>query len=473
MKQLTFHARSNMNDLNGITLQTLLDNANIGVIIHRWDTSIVYANPTALKLLRLTHDQIIGKTSIDPQWRFIDEANRPIQNENFPVSLVKRFKEPLNNTVLGVIDSKELTPTWFMINAYPEFAKNIEDSFIIVTFNDISNQKTLFSFNEIVDNAQDIIIVTEAENINKPLGPRIVYVNKAFERLTGYSKEEVIGDTPRILQGKATNLEELAKIKKALIKKDTVNTTILNYSKTGHPYWLNMSIFPLKNKYGDVTHFAALERDVTSEKYYAEQLESKNKTLKEIKENLEQIIHQKTQELHDANKKLHHHAYFDWLTNIPNRRGFTEEAMKLISRGKREKLYLLIGLVDIDLFKNVNDTYGHDIGDLVLREIAQTLSDFFRQEDVFGRFGGEEFAFCLLISEQDKALEICERIRIKVADKTIELQDNTPLSITVSIGATVTNADCITLEDGIKSADNALYDAKNSGRNCVCFNNDS
>jgi PAS domain S-box-containing protein len=104
----------------------------------------------------------------------------------------------------------------------------------------------------------------------------------------------VIGDTPRILQGKATDLEELKKIKKALINKETVNTTILNYSKTGHPYWLNMSIFPLKNKYGDVTHFAALERDVTSEKYYAEQLESKNKTLKEIKENLEQIIHQKT-----------------------------------------------------------------------------------------------------------------------------------------------------------------------------------
>ncbi len=468
MKQFRFHKRSTMNDFNGVTLHTLLENANIGVVIHRWDTSVVYANPTALRLLRLSHDQIIGKTAMDPQWRFIDEANHPLPYDNFPVSLVKRFKAPLNNEVIGVIDSIESTPTWFMINAYPEFAKEIDDSFIIVTFNDISDQKNLFSFSEIVDNAQDVIIVTEADNIDKPLGPRIVYVNKAFEQLTGYSKEEAVGETPRILQGKETDLDELAKIKKALVNKTAISTTILNYSKTGHPYWLNINIFPLQNKYGEITHFAALERDVTSEKYYAEQLESKNKTLKEIKENLEQIIHQKTQELHDANKQLYHHAYFDLLTKIPNRRSFTEQAIKQFSRGKREKVYVLTGLIDIDLFKKVNDTYGHDVGDLVLKEVAQTLSSFFRQEDVYGRFGGEEFAFCILITEQGKAFEICERFREKVAEKVIDLKDNTKLSITVSIGAAVTFDDeSVTLEEEIKRADIALYDAKNSGRNCI------
>ncbi|WP_102796470.1 sensor domain-containing diguanylate cyclase [Bowmanella denitrificans] len=461
-----------MNDFNGVTLHTLLENANIGVVIHRWDTSVVYANPTALRLLRLSHDQIIGKTAMDPQWRFIDEASHPLPYDNFPVSLVKRFKAPLSNEILGVIDSIKLTPTWFMVNAYPEFAKEIDDSFIIVTFNDISDQKNLFSFSEIVDNAQDVIIVTEADNIDKPLGPRIVYVNKAFELLTGYSKAEVVGETPRILQGKDTDIEELARIKKALANKEAINTTILNYSKTGHPYWLNINIFPLKNKYGEVTHFAALERDVTSEKYYAEQLESKNKALKEIKENLEGIIHKKTQELHDTNKKLYHHAYFDLLTKIPNRRSFTEQAIKQFSRGKREKLYVLTGLLDIDFFKKVNDAYGHDVGDLVLKEVAQIFPSFFRREDVYGRFGGEEFAFCILISEQDKAFEICERLREKVAHKAIELGDSTKLSITVSIGATVTFDDeDAKLEEEIRRADIALYEAKNSGRNRICINN--
>ncbi|MDO6425609.1 diguanylate cyclase [Thalassotalea sp. 1_MG-2023] len=460
-----------MTKLNGVTLQTLLENANIGIVVHSWDTTVVYANPVALKLLRLTHEQIIGRDALDPQWRFIDEGNRPVQHENYPVSMVKRFKAPLNNEVLGVIDSNQLKPSWFMVNAYPELAHKIEDSFIVVTFNDISEQKHLFSFRSIVDNAQDVIIVTESANIDMPLGPSIVYVNKAFERLTGYTQDEVIGDTPRILQGKDTDKHELAKIKQALLNKQAITTTILNYSKTGHPYWLSMSIFPLKNKYGDVTHFAALERDVTSEKYYAEQLESKNLSLKNIKENLEKIIHEKTQELYDANKKLYHHAYYDALTEIPNRRSFTEQANKQLSRAKRDQAVILLGLIDIDLFKKFNDNYGHAVGDQVLIAVAKTLYAFFRQEDVFGRYGGEEFAFCILITDEDQAYDICERLSKKIALSTISLEDETQLSITVSIGASVAHVDeKTTLTKELNNADTALYQAKSSGRNCVKVN---
>ncbi|MDT0604772.1 diguanylate cyclase [Thalassotalea castellviae] len=457
-----------MKSLTGVTLQSLLEKANIGVVIHNWDTKVVYANPVALKLLRLTHEQMIGKDAKDPQWRFIDEGYRPIQPENYPVSLVKRFKTPLNNEVLGVVDSKNEQPSWFMVNAYPELSNTITESFLVVTFNDISEQKNLFSYSAIVDNAKDVIIVTEAESIEAPLSPRIVYVNKAFEALTGYTKDEVIGETPRILQGKDTDKAELAKIRHALTEKKSIKSTILNYSKSGHPYWLNMDIFPLTNKYGDVTHFAALERDVTSDKYYAEQLESKNKGLKEIKANLESIIREKTQKLHDANKKLYRHAYYDDLTDIPNRRSFTEQAVKQFSRAKRENSVILSGLIDIDLFKRFNDTYGHAIGDQVLVSVATSLSSFFRQEDVYGRYGGEEFAFCILISDQNKALDICERLKDKMAQSMITLEDNTELSVTVSIGVSVATADKTTnLTDEIIKADKALYEAKNNGRNCV------
>jgi diguanylate cyclase (GGDEF)-like protein/PAS domain S-box-containing protein len=460
-----------MNNLNGVTLQTLLEKANIGVVIHNWDTKVVYANPVALKLLRLTHEQMIGTDAKDPQWRFIDEGNRPVQPENYPVSLVKRFKAPLNNEVLGVIDSKNNEPSWFMVNAYPELSKTIEESFLVVTFNDISAQKNLFSFRAIVDNAKDIIIVTEAEDIKAPLSPRIVYVNKAFENLTGYTKDEVIGETPRILQGKDTDKAELAKITQALKNKQAVSSTILNYSKSGHPYWLNMDIFPLTNKYGEVTHFAALERDVTSDKYYAEQLESKNKGLKEIKANLETMIREKTKELHDANKKLYHHAYYDELTDIPNRRSFTEQAIKQFSRAKREHSAMLTGLIDIDLFKRFNDTYGHAIGDQVLVSVATTLSSFFRQEDVYGRYGGEEFAFCILISDHSKVLDICQRLKDKMAQSIIKLEDSTELSVTVSIGVSIASTECTnSLTDELIKADKALYEAKNCGRNCVKIN---
>ena len=461
-----------MSSLNGVTLQTLLENANIGVVIHNWDTKVVYANPVALKLLRLTHEQMIGADTKDPQWRFIDEGNRPIQPENYPVSLVKRFKAPLNNEVMGVIDSKNNEPSWFMVNAYPELSKNLEESFLVVTFNDISEQKNLFSYSAIVDNAKDVIIVTEADRIDAPLSPRIVYVNKAFESLTGYSKEEVIGETPRILQGKDTDKAELAKIRQALSDNQAINSTILNYSKSGHPYWLNMDIFPLTNKYGEVTHFAALERDVTSEKYYAEQLESKNRGLKEIKANLETIIREKTQELHDANKKLYHHAYYDELTDIPNRRYFTEQATKQFSRANREHCLILTGLIDIDLFKRFNDTYGHAVGDKVLVAVSNTLSSFFRQEDAYGRYGGEEFAFCILITDDSKVMEICQRLKDKMSQAMVTLEDDTALSITVSIGVSVVNVDKMSeLVDELAKADKALYDAKSNGRDCVKIHN--
>ena len=431
----------------------------------------MYANPTALRLLRLSYEQMIGKDAFDPQWRFIDEASHTLLNEQFPVSQVKRFKNPIYNMVLGVIDSSQDKPSWFMVNAYPEIAETDKNSFIVVTFNDITDKKSLFSFQSIVDNAQDIIIVTEADDLLKPLGPRIVYVNNAFEKLTGYSREEVIGETPRILQGKETDQEELDRIRVALQNKQNVSAKLRNYTKTGHPYWLSLNIFPLRNKYNEVTHFAAIERDVTSEIYSAEQLETHNKNLKELKSNLEKIVRIRTQELHDVNKKLHRFAYYDVLTKIPNRRCFLEQAKQQISRAKRDHQVLLVGLLDIDNFKKINDSYGHDIGDKVLVKLAHAFSVFFRQEDTYGRYGGEEFAFCILLQDNTQSLDICERLRKSIAELRFDVDPATSFALTVSIGTSVTLANAETsLEVELIAADKALYRAKQKGRNRVEIN---
>lgn len=409
-----------MNGIDAISLQTLLENAHIGVVIHRWDTSIVYANPTALKLLRLTYEQIIGRDLADPQWRFIDDGNRVLHHNEFPANKVKRFRNPVTNEIMGVLDGNRKNATWFLVNAYMDEADKLEDSFIIVTFNDITDSKNLFSYENILQNSQDIVIVTEAGDIDSPTGPKIIYVNAAFEKLTGYSASDVIGETPRILQGKHTDPDTLARIRTALLEKKSIREKILNYGKTGHPYWLDMNIFPLTNRYGDITHYAAIERDITEQMYHAEQLEKRNKDLKLLKDNLEQLVSQRTDELRMANQQLERLAFNDSLTNLPNRRSFNDHAAKQI----------------------------------------------FRQEDIYGRIGGEEFAFSIIIGNKSDAELICNRLLDSLREKKILLDCNQHISITASIGYSLASPNTeICFDEEMRRADQALYQAKNNGRN--------
>jgi PAS domain S-box-containing protein len=138
-----------------------------------------------------------------------------------------------------------------------------------------------FSIEDVIKLANDIVIITEAYPLDEP-GPKIVYVNEAFTHLTGYTREEIIGKTPRVLQGSDSDTKSRAKLREALEKKESVRTTIINYSKSGRKYWLDINIIPLKNGKGEVTHFAAIERDLTDIKQAEEEIKKQNKLLQEL-----------------------------------------------------------------------------------------------------------------------------------------------------------------------------------------------
>ena len=150
---------------------------------------------------------------------------------------------------------------------------------------DITEQKEkeqhLKLLESVIINTSDSVLITEAEPFDEP-GPRILYVNDAFTKMTGYSSEEVIGKTPRILQGPKSDKIELQRLGEAIRKWQSFETTIINYKKNGEEFWINFSLTPVANEKGWYTHWIAIERDVTDLKKYISTLESQNIKLREI-----------------------------------------------------------------------------------------------------------------------------------------------------------------------------------------------
>jgi len=164
-------------------------------------------------------------------------------------------------------------------------------------------------------------------------------------------------------------------------------------------------------------------------------------------------------------------ATTDSLTGVLNRRAFMERMGKEIQRAKREETPISLILMDIDHFKNVNDTYGHQTGDLVLQRVTDQLIDRSRAYDFVGRYGGEEFVICVLSPEGIDPKSIAERMRQNIEAQTIVTDhSDQSLHITASFGVGICRPGS---EDGldalIKRTDKALYEAKNSGRNRVCL----
>tara|TARA_R110000737_G_scaffold281582_1_gene288192 strand:- start:2329 stop:3255 length:927 start_codon:yes stop_codon:yes gene_type:complete len=307
----------------------------------------------------------------------------------------------------------------------------------VVSFLDITRQKKIIPFEDIVELANDIIVVTDATPIVED-GPKIVYVNQAFTELTGYTKEEAIGKTPRILQGPNTSVETTDKIRTALSQQLAIKAQILNYSKTGKEYWLDMNIVPMKSEFDDVYYFAAVERDITAQIEREEQL-----------------------------KEL---SVRDPLTSLLNRRGFFEAAQALLYYSKRNKKPVTLAMIDIDHFKKINDQYGHHIGDEVLKNLTQTMRQYFRNSDIIVRLGGEEFAILLSDSTLANANEKLEAFRKTIEQSAVIIAAITSINFTISVGlATCQNASAYNLDLMLKDADKYLYKAKDAGRNQVCM----
>ena len=196
-------------------------------------------------------------------------------------------------------------------------------------------------------------------------------------------------------------------------------------------------------------------------------LSAKNQTLLEMNRELEAKIHERTHELAEANARLGQLAVTDGLTGLYNHRHFHERLALEVERSQRSGLPLSLLMLDVDHFKQFNDSFGHPAGDEVLRQLARVLTDARRANDVVARYGGEEFSVILVDTAKFTAAKVAERLRERV--EAHDFSDAAPKAGTlgVSIGVATFPDDGTDAEALVRAADTALYVAKRAGRNRV------
>lgn len=276
--------------------------------------------------------------------------------------------------------------------------------------------------------SRDGILLTDAQSC-------IVDLNPAASEITGYSREEIIGNTPRLWRSDHHEPEFYRQMWHALLETGGWRGEIWNRRKSGEVYPALLSIDAIRNEAGEVQNYVSVFSDISS--------------LKQSQARLEYLAH------HDA------------LTDLPNRTLFNDRLGHALSRSLRSRRVLAVVLLDLDHFKNVNDSLGHAAGDRILREAADRLRSVLRKEDTLARFGGDEFAVLLEDIEIDMVATTAERIRAVIAQPF--LVDLRTFFLGVSIGISLFPNDGETVASLISNADAAMYQAKAQGRNAYAF----
>lgn len=306
---------------------------------------------------------------------------------------------------------------------------------VLGTNTDIDLRKKIESefrkFSLAVEQSPSVIMITDMEG-------NILYVNASFERITGYSREETLGENPRILKSGHQSPEVYRNLWETITKGLEWRGEMINRCKDGSEIWMRISISPVAEESGKITSYVSVQEDIT-----------------EIKNN---------------ETRLEFLATTDELTRIYNRRRFMECAREEHKRSQRYKHSMGLVMFDIDHFKTINDTYGHDGGDEVLRRMASLVKEYLRETDIVGRLGGEEFGIVLLETDVTGAIQFVERLRQHLAETLFNINGK-EIHVTASFGISMCTekSPAASVDALLKEADQAMYHAKEMGRNRVAL----
>jgi diguanylate cyclase (GGDEF)-like protein/PAS domain S-box-containing protein len=426
-------------------LDDLLDHLPAGVVVHDVNGRILSANALAERLLGHSEAELCGIKAIESVWTVLYADGSVMPPADYPVNRVLRTREPVSDQVIGVAELGSDALRWMICNAYPEIdtAGNLRGA--TVCFTDCTElkraQQSLHKSEERLRLA--LLGSTDAPWDWNLMTGEVYYSDRWWEMLA-YAPGECAADTeawrrhmhpddrPRVDAFVAGLLRG---------QQQTYNIEFRLRHRDGHYVPVLARGFVLRDASGRALRISGVNTDLTERKR--------------------------------AEQHIYELAYFDYLTGLPNRRFLIEELDHILARNARHHQFSALLFIDLDNFKLLNDTLGHDVGDMLLRQVAGRLRQALRESDLLSRLGGDEFV--IVLENLGHTVAEAAPVAGQVARKILTLMDRPytlaehQCSSTPSIGIALFNGTPGGIEKVLKQADLAMYRAKADGRNTVRF----
>ena len=409
--------------------RALFENAGAGMILVNTDGRYLHGNPAFRAMVGYAETELQGMslrdlTAPEDGAELCDLYQRLIRGELRSLDLTRRYT---NRD--GAVRWGRLTVTPVRDGAQPCHAVAVVED--VTDTKRLEDQMRLAA--TVFENTGEGLFITDANR-------RIILINPAFSILTGYPAEEVLGRSPRLLASGRHGPDFYARMNESLAQTGRWQGEIWNRRKTGEMFaeWLNIA--EVRDQRGQLLHYVAVFSDITSRKQDEE--------------------------------RLNYQANHDPLTRLPNRTLFQERLSRALTRAHRNHSMVTLLFIDLDFFKQVNDTLGHLAGDSLLQQVAERLTACVRQGDTVARLAGDEFTVILEdIAEARDSAVVAHKILALLAEP-FDLQGH-EARISASIGVSLYPHDGKEADTLVKLADAAMYRAKRQGRNACCFHSES
>lgn len=412
--------------------RTTLDSAIDGILSLDAKGCLIDFNPAAETIFGWTKEEVVGRSMID----LLVPARHRQKHQNALASFVQARRSDIMNRRIEITALRRDGSEFPVELTVTPIRRNGEDIFIGY-IRDITEQRLAQQRLRIAATAFESdqgMMVTDTKQV-------ILSTNRAFTEITGYSAQEVRGQTPRLLSSGRHNAGFYAAMWNAIERTGSWQGEIWNRRKSGEVYaeWLTLS--EVRDDAGHPTHYVGIFGDMTQRK--------------------------------QAEEEINTLAFYDPLTHLPNRRLLLDRLKQAMVYSDRSARHGALLFLDLDNFKNLNDTLGHDIGDLLLQQVALRLSACVREGDTVARLGGDEFVLMLedlseLAPEAAAQAEVVAGKVLSALNEPYQLADHAYRG-TPSIGVTLFTCNQGATDELLKRADLAMYQAKAAGRNAVRF----